>query len=332
MKKAILLVVFATIFFGKNAVSQADFQFLIGSCGAYEPKMGNKPTDSVYTIYKTMEKTPTRFMIWTGDAVYYRNNDWASSRAMIARNELYRKELPHLQHFLTHKKQYSVWDDHDFGPNNSHGDQANKDTALLVFKKFWDNPSYGNDSCKGVFFKFSQEDVDFFMLDDRYHSNPKTEEMLGRKQLNWLKWELKHSKARFKFIISGTQWLPDNHLTESYQSFKTECADFFDFLKKEAIKGVLLCSGDVHQSMLCKKDRKGTYPIYDFTASPLTSQFILPFRVPTNYYVKNTLYRHQNFGLVRIEGSSEKRKCILEIHAINGDLVWKKEIEASELE
>ncbi len=313
-------------------LAQADFQFLVGSCGAYEPRMGNKPSDTAYTIYRTMTNTPAKFMIWTGDAVYYRNDDWKSSRAMIARNELYRREIPYLKHFLDTVKQYSVWDDHDFGPNNSHGDQPNKDTALAVFKQFWNNPAYGNDSCKGVFFKFSEEDADFFMLDDRYYSNPKTKEMLGSKQLNWLKWELKHSKARFKFIISGTQWLPDNHLTESYQVFSTECKDFFSFLEKENIEGVVLFSGDVHQSMLCKKERKGTYPIYDFTASPLTSQFILPFRVPTRYYVKNTNYRKQNFGLVRLEGKGDTRKCILEIHAINGDLIWQRALLATELQ
>ncbi len=331
MKCYFLLI--ALLFAGLNDVcAQADFQFLIGSCGAYEPAYGNKPTDSVYTIYKTMTKMSAKFMIWTGDAVYYRNKDWESSRAMIARNELYRRELPTLRHFLDTVKQYSVWDDHDFGPNNSHGDQPFKDTALLVFKKFWNNPAYGNDSCKGVFFKFSHEDVDFFMLDDRYHSNPKTKEMLGRKQLNWLKWELSHSKARFKFIISGTQWLPDNHLTESYQSFKTECNDFFSFLEKEKIKGVVLFSGDVHQSMLCKKKRKNTYPIYDFTCSPLCSQFILPIRVPTKYFMSKTLYRKQNFGLVKLAGDAENRKCTLEIHAINGDLIWKYDIAAKDIE
>ena len=316
----------------KVGSAQPDFQFLIGSCGAYEPQRGDKSTDTVYTIYRTMTNTHAKFMIWTGDAVYYRNNDWKSSRAMIARNQLYRREQPYLQHFLDTIKQYSVWDDHDFGPNNSHGDQANKDTALAVFKQFWKNPAYGNDSCKGVFFKFSNEDADFFMLDDRYHSDPKTGEMLGKKQLNWLKWELKHSKARFKFIISGTQWFPDNHLTESYHSFKKEYTDFFNFLEKDSIKGVVLFSGDVHQSMLCKKNRKGTYPIYDFTCSPLTSQFILPIRVPTKYYLKNTLYRKQNFGIVRLEGKNEQRKCVLEIHAINGDLIWKRDVFAKDLE
>ena len=308
------------------------FSFLIGSCGAYEPFHGDKASDPRYSIYATMDKTDAAFMIWSGDAVYYRFDDWKSSKLMVARNELYRREVPHLQAFINSRPNYSVWDDHDFGPDNSHGDQPNKDSALLVFKQFWHNPSYGTDSAAGVFFSFKYQDAEFFLLDDRYHSNLKTGEMLGRKQFNWLKIKLRASTARFKFIVSGTEFLPKNGITESYQNFKRESRDFFKFLKTDTIKGVILMSGDIHQSNLARKKRKGTYPLYEFTCSPLTSSFILPFDVPNPYRLKGTSYRHPNFGLVKLEGAGDTRHCRIELHKTNGELVWHYDILAKDLQ
>jgi alkaline phosphatase D len=336
MKNTFVLTIFCLLCAASKAqivtAPAEPFSFLIGSCGAYEPFHGDKATDPRYTIYATMDKTDANFMIWTGDAVYYRFDDWKSYDRMMARNRMYRREVPHLQAFIDSRPNYSVWDDHDFGPDNSHGDQPNKDSALMVFKQFWHNPSYGTDSATGVFFNFKYQDAEFFLLDDRYYSDPKTGEMLGRKQFNWLKIKLRASTARFKFVISGTQFLPNNHLTESYQRFKKESRAFFKFLETDAIQGVVLMSGDIHQSNLARKRRKGTYPLYEFTCSPLTSSFIIPFNVPNKYRLKNTSYRHPNFGLVKFEGTGDTRRCTIELHKTNGDLVWKYDILAKEIE
>lgn len=101
---------------------------------------------------------------------------------------------------------YAIWDDHDYGPNNSDGTTAGKEDSLRIFKDWWANPGYGEENNPGCYYRFSRSGVDFFMLDVRYHRTPnKTPEdgkktMLGAQQLEWIKAGLAASKAKFKII------------------------------------------------------------------------------------------------------------------------------------
>ena len=103
---------------------------------------------------------------------------------------------------------YAIWDDHDFGPNDSDGTLKGKERALQTFKEHWANPGSGEPDNPGVYFKFTRGNVDLFMLDGRYHRDPNKatnlahKTQLGPKQLAWLKRELLASKAPVKVLAS----------------------------------------------------------------------------------------------------------------------------------
>ena len=146
---------------------------------------------------------------------------------------------------------YSIWDDHDYGPNNSDGTTAGKEDSLGIFKDWWANPGYGEENNPGCYYHFSRSGVDFFMLDVRYHRTPnKTPEdgkktMLGARQLEWLKAGLAASKAKFKIIGSGSEW---QTLTQPdcWSSFARERQEIFDHITAHQIQGVVMISGDRH--------------------------------------------------------------------------------------
>ncbi|MBL9176690.1 MAG: alkaline phosphatase D family protein [Verrucomicrobiaceae bacterium] len=146
---------------------------------------------------------------------------------------------------------YAIWDDHDYGPNNSDGGTAGKEDSLRVFKEWWANPAYGEEGNPGCYHRFSRNSVDFFMLDSRYHRTPnKTPEdgaktMLGARRLQWLKQGLSESKAAFKIIACGSEW---QTLTQAdcWSSFARERQDIFDHITSNKIGGVILLSGDRH--------------------------------------------------------------------------------------
>jgi alkaline phosphatase D len=144
---------------------------------------------------------------------------------------------------------YGIWDDHDYGPNDSDGTLVGKENALRAFKEFWANPAYGLDDTPGCFFKITRGDVEIYMLDVRYHRSPDNAEqtdaktMLGAAQLEWLKKELTASKARIKFIASGSTF-DNNGLFDSWKSYTHERRVLLDFLRE--IDGVILLSGDRH--------------------------------------------------------------------------------------
>jgi alkaline phosphatase D len=146
---------------------------------------------------------------------------------------------------------YAIWDDHDFGPDNSDGTMKGKERSLQTFREHWANPAYGEADNPGVYFKFTRANVDFFMLDGRYHRDPNKaanlahKTQLGAKQLAWLKRELLASKAPVKIMAAGGEW--QGYGTEdSWRSFKQERDDIFKFIEDNGIQGVLLVSGDRH--------------------------------------------------------------------------------------
>lgn len=146
---------------------------------------------------------------------------------------------------------YAIWDDHDYGPNDSDRTAVGKEISLQTFQQFWANPAYGQPDDPGVYFKFSRGEIDFFMLDNRYHRSPNrapddgTKTMLGAAQLAWLKRELLASRAKVKFIASGSEWEPNGHL-DSWTSFARERDEIFAFLREHDLPGLIFLSGDRH--------------------------------------------------------------------------------------
>ena len=146
---------------------------------------------------------------------------------------------------------YGIWDDHDYGPDNSDATLKGKEISLRAFREHWANPYYGETNNPGIYSRFSRGNVDFFLLDVRYHRSPNKatnlvkKTMLGPAQVQWLKRELLLSTAPVKVICSGSEFQSDGTI-DSWASFKQERDEILDFLQHAEISGVLLISGDRH--------------------------------------------------------------------------------------
>lgn len=149
------------------------------------------------------------------------------------------------------KPTYAIWDDHDFGPNNSDGTTKGKEDSLRVFQEWWANPGYGEEGNPGCYHSFSRSGVDFIMLDSRYHRTPNkvaedgTKTMLGARQLQWLKDKLSASTAPFKVVACGSEWQTMTQ-PDCWSSFARERKEIFDHITQNKIEGVVLLSGDRH--------------------------------------------------------------------------------------
>ncbi len=308
----------------------ANFSFLTGSCTFPYPYKALKGKDKNF-IFKSMGYTVSDFMLWLGDNTYYLDKEWRSYEKMYLKNVKMRKDK-YINEFIQSRPQYAIWDDHDFGPNDSDGSFVGKDTSLLIFQQFWANPSYGHDSTKGIFTHFTKEDVDFFLLDGRYHREPDVC-MLGDKQLDWLKEKLKKSKANFKIIASGNQILPEmgKKMGECMAHYGSEKDELLEFLLEEKITGVIFLSGDRHYTELNYYAREDAYPLYEFTCSPITSLANPTGKFKNPYRAKESLYAKQNYGRLSFSGTSDERECRIEVFDYTGFLVWSHVIPLKEL-
>ena len=261
-----------------------DFSFITGSCSYFNEAIYDrpgKPYGGDSSIFETMAKEKSAFMVWLGDNWYTREADFYSEWGLWYRAQ-YDRKMPVLQNFLKSMPQLAMWDDHDYGPDNSGSNFILKETSRAVFKKYWCNPSYGANE-QGVYTKYSYSDVDIFLCDDRWwrsvdgwkdsaNGQPNSEKiMLGAQQLNWLKNSLLYSTATFKIIVIGSQVLNQISRAQDFPDFPVEYNDLMKFLNDYKIPGLLFLSGDRHHSEIIKMERQSNYTLYDVTVSPLTS-------------------------------------------------------------
>jgi alkaline phosphatase D len=319
-----------------------DFSFLFGSCvyindSTYDRP--GKPYGQSYRIFDSMATHSTDFTLWGGDNIYLREVDWSSKSGINYRYHHTRRN-EHLDKIMSSRPNYAIWDDHDFGPNNSHTSYPLKEESLKAFKDWWGNKTYGEPDNKGTYSTFQWSDVDFFLLDNRYHRsgnkmpNDKNKAYLGEKQLTWLKNALVESRATFKLIVNGNQFFNNMAYNECYMLYENEFNDLISFIKNKKIRGLVFLSGDRHLSEIYKIENDNYYPFYEITCSPFTPrayditgepEFNNPIRI------KGSLVMEQNFMKISVNGDKYKRKISFKTYNIENDLVFKYEISENEL-
>jgi len=171
-----------------------------------------------------------------------------------------------------------VWDDHDYGTNNSDKAFLGKTEAIQAHDEYW--PSYDRPNPQaGLWHKFRYGDlVEVFMLDLRSQRDPDSyrdsryvsdgwpganrdelrydpaRSMLdgdesdgdpkGQKQ--WLKDGLLTSAAKWKMVVSSVPWNPTVPKDDAWWDFMAERQELMDFIDTNEIDGVIVVSGDIH--------------------------------------------------------------------------------------
>ncbi len=316
-----------------------DFKFVIGSCSyVNEPKFDRpgEPYGSNFEIFNSINKKNPDFMLWLGDNTYLRESDWNSRTGFIKRYS-HTRALRELQPLLASTHHYATWDDHDYGPNNSDGSFWLKETASEIFKLFWTNPNYDVTGKGGITGLFQWSDVDFFLMDNRYHrtsNNNFTEDrqILGKEQIDWLINALTFSQATFKFIAIGGQVISSGAVYENYANYPEERKYLLDKIREAKIEGVIFLDGDRHHTVLSKmQENEDVYPLYDLTCSSLTAGVNDDDESYNIYSLEETLVGENNFGMLNVTGPANNRVLIIKIFDKDGQELWKKSISANDL-
>lgn len=316
-----------------------NFSVATGSCFYVNEPQYDRPGrayGSSFDIFNNIAAQSPNLMLWLGDNTYYREPDWSTRTGMIHRNT-HTRNIPQLQPLLAAAHHYAVWDDHDYGPNDSDGTWPHKETAWEVFKAFWGNPTFGVNGQKGCTSWFQYIDVDFFLLDDRYFRTPNTCEScprtyLGKEQLDWFLSALAASNAPFKLVAVGGQVVSDNPNHESMRHlFPAERDTILAHIEREKIKGVVFLTGDRHFTELTALKNNAGITVYDLTTSPLTSGAYAEAAKESNTFrVEGTIVTTQNFSMLRFSGPRTDRQLDITNYDANGKVLWTKTIRANE--
>jgi alkaline phosphatase D len=316
------------------------FSFAAGSCTyvnetAYDRP--GKPYGQTMDIFNKIYSHNPDFMVWGGDNIYLREVDWNTRNGIYHRYKEFKKQ-PELQALWANTHHYATWDDHDYGPNDSDRSYPGKRWALEAFKDNWGNPNYvwENEAVTG---SYQWEDCQFYNLDDRWfrasNDDPdSTKDYYGAKQLNWLIDNLIWSKAPFKFIVTGGQVVSPSNVFENMAAYPVERKRLLDAISEKKIKGLFFISGDRHHTVMHKLDREGTYPLYELTVSPLTSNAYEP--MPEEYKFKTIMEgtvvsKQQTFAIMEVSGKRTDRMLKIKVYNAANELQFEREIKANDL-
>ena len=304
----------------------------LGSCAFINEAPYDKPGvpyGSNYEIFDTIASKDPDVMLWLGNNIYLRDYD-LGSRSGYFHRYTHARATPAMQRLLRSAHHYAIWDDSDFGPSDANGSWIHKDWALDAFKLFWMNPSYGLPGQPGITTAFEYNDVDMFLLDNRWNrtsdDNKKLEaQILGKEQIEWLIEALKFSRAPFKLVAIGGQVVNPAKVSENHARYEEEREYLLSRIVEEKIKGVIFLSGDRQHTELRKASRDNI-TIYDLTVSPLTAQVKESKNESSEYLVDKTSVTQHNFGILEISGERLARQLKISIFDKQGSELWTKVI------
>ncbi|PHS17084.1 MAG: hypothetical protein COA86_10515 [Kangiella sp.] len=237
-----------------------------------------------YDIFSQIKSISPTFVALTGDQMYgdydgninklesYLSND-KLRQEMISKGEkvlddknildAFRSKYNRVfgssyQNLTTNIPMMAMWDDHDFGEDNSDGTYPYKQQARQAFVENFPANPYEDDNA-GLYYSFSVADVDVLVLDTRWYRSPMQNEdnqnklMLGKKQLAWLLENLKKSTSKIKIVFSsvplndyGGDTSSNRPGYDSWVGYQHERSQVLSFIETNNIEGVLFFSGDQH--------------------------------------------------------------------------------------
>lgn len=312
------------------------FRMAVGSCSYINEPEYDRPGRGYggeYDIFTSINTAAPDAMLWLGDNVYLREVDWYSTTG-IQKRYTHTRSTEEMQPLLANTHHFAIWDDHDYGPNDSDRSFIHKDKTREAFTNFWGNPTYGVPGApEGITSQFQWNDVQFFLMDNRWFRTPndcKTCEKVyfGKAQIDWLIEAMVGSKAAFKVIATGGQVLSTAKVYENYAKLNLEeRAYLLRRINEEGIKNVVFLTGDRHHTELSKLVNPAGNTLYDWTVSPLTSGYG-PRQEENLNRVAGTLVTERNFGTLDFSGPRKNRVLTMTIWDKDGKEIWTRRVEA----
>ncbi|MCM8531556.1 MAG: alkaline phosphatase family protein [Lentisphaeraceae bacterium] len=299
-------------------------------------------------LWEALEKENLDLFIFAGDNVYA---DPFNGEQLRVKYD-YLSANSGFQKFIKSTKSVAIYDDHDFGLNDSGRENLIKDEAarqcLDFFKVPKDHPRRKH---AGVYGDYMIEEngvkVQVILLDTRYFrssyafstekgkkyaptDDPKST-VLGDEQWAWLKSALQ-TQSDFKVIVSSIQIIPDKRGQECWGNFPSERNKLLD-LCSSLSEPVIFCSGDAHFAEISKVVFAGK-TFYDFTSSALFHPHNTKDGAPTKYSsfpneyrVKGSAYTAGNFGVLKFFKDKNGRVCQLILKRNNGKQVFTHKVK-----
>lgn len=314
-------------------------------------------------IWDTVLANRPDLFVFLGDNIYGDTRDMNELRAKYA--QLAAK--PGFQKLRASTPLVAVWDDHDYGEDDSGADYPMKEESRKIFLDFWNEPAgTPRRSRNGIYasYLFGPEErrVQVIVPDLRFNRTPIARQdlggksykeweeakrkaggevpgpyarlpdhaatMLGERQWRWLEQQF-DVPAQVRIFASSLQVLADFPGWEAWINYSRDHQRLIDLIRRKRAGGVIFISGDTHYAELTRLDVNVPYPFWDLTSSGLTE--VWPVNVPNANRIGEQL-REPNFGLIQIDWSSSPVRIALKALDLRGTARIEQRIDLSDLQ
>lgn len=266
-----------------------------------------------FQIFESILNSSPDIFIWLGDTIYADLESWPfhmSESNLPGWQAQYDalKSNPIYSKLRSSIKITGIYDDHDFGQNDSDSLFKLKEKSQQMFMNFIDEQV----DHEGIYRKvYLNEKVRILLLDVRYFK-VKDSDLLGEAQWAWLEHEM-HEDYLITIIASGVQVNVDDRVFANTERWDQENRErLFDLIDEKP--GVVFLSGDIHFGEIlwnrCKK-----FPILEVTASGLSHTEATLYGPAAAWFIESTnaMSYHRN-------------KRIFEKHFGEIEFDWEKEV------
>ena len=138
-----------------------------------------------------------------------------------------------------------MWDDHDYGPNDSDANSPSREAAREAFRE--QVPSHELVSDGPIHRAFTIGRVRFVVTDTR--SERRGDSMLGAEQLAWFEEEIVAASRRHALVVwmNPSPWIgAANPSGDGWAGFADERRQIADVIADAGVENLLMVSGDAH--------------------------------------------------------------------------------------
>lgn len=285
-------------------------------------------------IWPSVAANNPNLWIWLGDIIYADTHDMRELAAHYKRL----KTNPNYKQLRSKAQVIGVYDDHDFGKNDSGKSTPTKKKSKDCLLNFLDVPrNQAVRKREGAYQSYTfgkgEQRVKVIVLDTRYFRDslvpdptkkvrylPNTQgTLLGEEQWRWLEQELRNNTASFTLLCSSIQVVSNEHPHEKWGNFPNERKRLLNLIGQVKPKNLMILSGDRHMAEVSSMDVPGLgYPLYDFTSSGLTH--VRSGDSEVNKYRMGDLIIQRNFGLLKLAWNGSKPIVNLQIRGLDNHL------------
>ncbi len=219
----------------------------------------------------------------------------------------------------------AVWDDHEI-QNDWDGatDPARVALGIAAWRLFFPaRPDASAAGGRGTWRSIRLgRDVEIFVLDCRSQRSANsaadgpTKTMLGAAQRAWLEAALLASRARFKIVATSVPLRYGTTGSDHWQGYATERTRLFDFIRLNAIAGVVFLAGDQHWAAVHRHPEG----FVEVQACPTATGLRTPPATPDPHVV--FIGQRRTFGLVRAIVTGPDPRVEIEIRDGADQVMW----------